>query len=163
MAPPPSDAELLFEGKDLSKWQSGRGQAANWKVEDGYMEVSRGGDIRTRGTWSDFQMHVEWAAPTNTHDARGAELHGQGSGNSGILINNMYEIQVLDSYNDKTYPDGQAACDLRAGAPFGQCKQAAGRVADVRHHLGISTLERQRRTYPESLRDCPAQWSGGAI
>jgi hypothetical protein len=108
-APPPSDAEVLFDGKDLSKWQNGRGQDAAWKVQDGYMEVTRAGDIRTRGTWSDFQLHVEWTAPTQT-----AGLHGQSRGNSGILINNMYEVQVLDSYNDKTYPDGQA------GAIYGQ-------------------------------------------
>jgi len=102
---------VLFDGKDLSKWQSTRGQPANWKVQDGYMEVSppNGNDIRTRGKWSDFQLHVEWAEPTQT-----AGLHGQSRGNSGILINNMYEVQVLDSYNDKTYADGQA------GAIYGQ-------------------------------------------
>jgi len=109
-APAPSDAEVLFDGKDLSKWTSKNGGAANWKVQDGYMEVSppNGNDIRTVGKWSDFQLHVEWAAPTNTTDARGNTLHGQGRGNSGIMINNMYEIQVLDSYHDKTYADGQA-------------------------------------------------------
>ncbi len=110
-AAPPSDAEVLFDGKDLSKWENTRGEAANWKVQDGYMEVTppNGNDIRTRGKWSDFQLHVEWAEPTQT-----AGLHGQSRGNSGILINNMYEVQVLDSYNDKTYADGQA------GAIYGQ-------------------------------------------
>jgi hypothetical protein len=104
-APAPSDAEVLFDGTDLSKWQNNQGQAATWKVQDGYTEVSlpKGNDIRTKGKWSDFQLHVEWSAPTNT-----AGLHGQSRGNSGILINNMYEVQVLDSYHDKTYPDGQA-------------------------------------------------------
>ena len=113
-APPPSDAEILFDGKDLSKWENGRGGPAGWKVQDGYAEVSRSGDIRTRGKWSDFQLHVEWAAPTNITDDQGQTLHGQARGNSGILINNMYEVQVLDSYHDKTYPDGQA------GAIYGQ-------------------------------------------
>ncbi|MGD0411390.1 MAG: DUF1080 domain-containing protein [Verrucomicrobiota bacterium] len=105
MAPPPSDAEVLFDGKDLSKWQSARGQEANWKVQDGYMEVvpPNGNDIRTKGKWSDFQLHVEFAEPNPP-----GNLHGQSRGNSGILINNMYEVQVLDSYNDKTYADGQA-------------------------------------------------------
>ncbi len=112
-APPPSDAEVLFDGKDLSKWESGQGNEgapAAWKVQDGYMEVTqpKGNDIRTRGKWSDFQLHVEWAAPTPPSG------HGQARGNSGILINNMYEVQVLDSYHDKTYPDGQA------GALYGQ-------------------------------------------
>jgi len=116
-APPPSDAELLFDGKDLSKWQgvqgkdlTGKAQDASWKVQDGYVEVTppKGNDIRTRGKWSDFQLHVEWAAPSPPVG------HGQARGNSGILINNMYEVQVLDSYHDKTYPDGQA------GAIYGQ-------------------------------------------
>jgi hypothetical protein len=107
-APPPSDAEMLFNGADLSKWQNSQGGDATWKVRDGYMEVTPGGDIRTRGRWADFQLHVEWAAPV---PATGS---GQGRGNSGILINGMYEVQVLDSYEAKTYPDGQA------GAIYGQ-------------------------------------------
>ena len=108
-APAPSDAEVLFDGKDLAKWENNRGEDATWKVRDGYVETAaRGGGIRTRGTWADFQLHVEWAAPNPPHGT------GQGRGNSGILINNMYEVQVLDSYNAKTYPDGQA------GAIYGQ-------------------------------------------
>jgi hypothetical protein len=107
-APAPSDAEVLFDGKDLSKWQSNRGQDATWKVQDGYVETRRGGGIRTRQKWADFQLHVEWASPTPP------EGTGQGRGNSGVLINGMYEIQVLDSYQAKTYPDGQA------GAIYGQ-------------------------------------------
>jgi len=108
-APPPSDAETLFDGKDLSKWQGSGGQAANWKVQDGYVEVSGRGDIRTKGKWSDFQLHVEFSEPNPP-----GNLHGQARGNSGILINNMYEVQIGDSYQDKTYPDGQA------GALYGQ-------------------------------------------
>ena len=76
---------------------------------DGYVETAgRGGGIRTRGKWADFQLHVELATPNPPHGT------GQGRGNSGILINGMYEVQVLDNYNAKTYPDGQAARDLRA-------------------------------------------------
>ena len=85
-APAPSDAEVLFDGKDLSKWQNGRGGDAAWKVQDGYLEVTRGGGIRTRGKWADFQLHIEWAAPT---PPRGTS---QGRGNSGVLINGMYEV-----------------------------------------------------------------------
>ncbi|MBL9138111.1 MAG: DUF1080 domain-containing protein [Verrucomicrobiales bacterium] len=107
-APAPSDAEVLFDGRDLSKWQNGRGEAPHWKVQDGYLETGRGGGIRTRGAWADFQLHVEWAAPLP------AQGSGQGRGNSGILINGMYEVQVLDSFRAKTYPDGQA------GAIYGQ-------------------------------------------
>jgi hypothetical protein len=107
-APPPSDAEVLFDGKDLSKWQNSRGQPAPWKVQDGYMETAGREGIRTRGKWADFQLHVEFATPV---PAKGT---GQGRGNSGVLINGMYEVQVLDSYQAKTYADGQA------GAIYGQ-------------------------------------------
>ena len=105
---PPSDAEVLFDGKDLAKWQNDRGQAANWLVTNGCLVTGRSGGIRTVGKWADFQLHVEWAAPLP------AVGTGQGRGNSGILINNLYEIQVLDSYHALTYPDGQA------GAIYGQ-------------------------------------------
>ena len=107
-APAPSDAEVLFDGKDLSKWQDARGQDATWTVRDGYVETRRGGGIRTRGKWADFQLHVEFAEPNPPHGS------GQARGNSGILINGMYEVQVLDSYQAKTYADGQC------GAIYGQ-------------------------------------------
>lgn len=104
----PSDATVLFDGKDLDQWTNGRGGAPAWAVKDGYVETGRGGGIRTKGKWADFQLHLEFATPTQM---RGT---GQGRGNSGILINAMYEVQVLDSYTNQTYPDGQA------GALYGQ-------------------------------------------
>jgi hypothetical protein len=105
----PSDAEVLFDGKDLSKWQDANGEEPKWKVENDYLETApRGGGIRTRGKWADFQLHIEWASPT---PAKGS---GQGRGNSGVLINGMYEVQVLDSFKAKSYPDGQA------GSIYGQ-------------------------------------------
>ena len=103
LAPAPSDAEVLFDGTSLSKWQKGNGQDAVWLIRDGYMETQRGGGIRTRERWADFQLHLEWATPSPPSGS------GQGRGNSGVLINGMYEVQVLDSYNALTYPDGQAA------------------------------------------------------
>lgn len=104
-----SDAEVLFDGHGLEKWQTMQGSPVQWKTNDDYVETApRGGSIRTRGKWADFQLHVEWATPNPPHG------EGQGRGNSGILINNMYEVQVLDSYQAKTYPDGQA------GAIYGQ-------------------------------------------
>lgn len=108
-APPPSDAEMLFDGKDLSKWQTDNGRDAAWLVQDGYMQVTGRNGIRTRGKWADFQLHVEFSEPNPP-----GNLHGQDRGNSGILINNSYEVQIVDSYHDKTYPDGQA------GAVYGQ-------------------------------------------
>lgn len=117
----PSDAEVLFDGNNLSKWQSSRGGEAKWKVTDGYMETgARAGGIRTRDKWADFQLHVEWATP---NPAKGT---GQARGNSGILINNMYEVQVLDSYQAKTYPDGQAAAIYGQSPPLVNASKPPG-------------------------------------
>ena len=96
-APAPSDAELLFGGGSLAKWETVQGKDATWKMQDDFMETApRGGGIRTRGKWADFQLHVEWASPNPPVG------NGQGRGNSGILINGLYEIQVLDSYKANT-------------------------------------------------------------
>jgi hypothetical protein len=119
-APAPSDAEVLFDGKDLSKWQSDRGQDAPWVVKDGYMETAARQNIRTRGKWADFQLHLEFATPTPPSG------NGQGRGNSGVLINNMYEVQVLDSYEAKTYPDGQCAAIYGQSPPLVNASKPAG-------------------------------------
>ena len=110
--PPPSDAVVLFDGKSLSNWVSMRpGEAARWKVANGYMEVVKGsGDIRTTFEFGDAQLHVEFATPANPPDS----LTSQERSNSGVYLMSRYELQVLDSYNNKTYPDGQA------GAIYGQ-------------------------------------------
>jgi hypothetical protein len=103
MADAPSDAVVLFDGKDLSKWKSQNGGDVKWKVENGYMETTKTGRIRTKDEFGDFQMHLEWATPEVVSG------NGQGRGNNGVNIFGKYEIQVLDSYNNPTYPDGQAA------------------------------------------------------
>ena len=109
LAAAPSDAVVLFDGKDLSKWQRGGGGDARWRVENGYMETFRGaGNLRTKDKWADFQLHLEFATPAQVNGS------SQGRGNSGVMINGMYEVQVLDSFNNPTYPDGQA------GALYGQ-------------------------------------------
>jgi hypothetical protein len=101
LAPAPSDAVILFDGSGLAKW-TGPGGQAKWKVENGYMEVApKSGSIRTRDTFADFQLHLEFATPSKV------EGNSQGRGNSGILFNSIYEVQVLDSYQNPTYPDGQ--------------------------------------------------------
>lgn len=100
---PPSDAVVLFDGKDLSAWVGKNGQAAPWKVEDGYFEVVPGsGDIHTKQSFGDAQFHVEWATPS---PATGTD---QARGNSGIRLMTLYELQVLDSYHANTYADGEA-------------------------------------------------------
>ena len=108
---PPSDAIVLFDGKDLSQWQSqgkrkdrGKIGDAAWKVENGYVEVVGGtGDLVSKEKFGDSQIHVEWAAPAQ------ADGSSQWRGNSGVLVMSRYEIQVLDSYDNPTYADGQAA------------------------------------------------------
>jgi hypothetical protein len=103
---PPSDAIVLFDGRDTSKWvqmRRGRPVPFSWKVENGYMEcVARVGDIATKDKFGDAQFHIEWAAPA------GLEAAGQDRGNSGVLLMGRYEVQVLDSWNNATYADGQA-------------------------------------------------------
>jgi hypothetical protein len=102
---PPADAVVLFSGTDLSRWRSDKdGGPAPWKVTDGAVEVVKGtGDIRTEQAFGDCQLHVEWRAP-----APGTGT-GQGRGNSGVFLMGRYEVQVLDSFQNRTYPDGQAA------------------------------------------------------
>jgi len=108
---PPSDAIVLFDGKDLAKWvQHGTGADQNklvdpkWKVGDGWFEVAaHTGGLYTREKFGDCQLHVEWSSPT---EVRGAS---QGRGNSGVLLMSRYEIQVLDAYDNPTYADGQAS------------------------------------------------------
>ena len=99
---PPSDAIVLFDGTDLSKWESGGGKPATCKVEDGAMVMS-GGSVSTRDSFGDCQLHIEFAAPT---PPKGRD---QGRGNSGVMFFGRYEIQVLDSFENLTYADGQAA------------------------------------------------------
>jgi len=101
---PPSDAVILFDGTDLSKWESLDGSDAKWKVENGYMEVApRTGNIRTREHFGDCQLHVEFACPAVV------EGESQGRGNSGVFLLGRYEIQVLDGYDNITYADGITA------------------------------------------------------
>lgn len=99
---PPSDAVILFDGTSLDKWTQ-NGQPPKWKVENGYTEISGGGSIATKDQIGDCQLHIEWAAPSVVKG------NGQGRGNSGVLFFGRYEVQVLDSYDSKTYPDGQAS------------------------------------------------------
>ncbi len=101
---PPSDAIVLFDGKDLLKWQTGRGQPAAWTVEGGAMVIKSGaGEIRTREEFGDCQLHLEFTSPVPP------KSNDQGRGNSGVMFFGRYEIQVLDCYENLTYADGHAA------------------------------------------------------
>ena len=101
---PPADAIVLFDGKNLDAWRSDKGGPAKWKVENGYMEVVGGsGDIVTKQTFGDYQLHVEFREPSPPSG------NSQGRGNSGVFLAGLYEVQVLDSYDNVTYADGQAS------------------------------------------------------
>lgn len=100
----PADAIVLFDGRDITPWAHSDGTPARWKVQDGYMEVLSGsGSLETTRAFGDVQLHIEWMSPA---DAAGS---GQDRGNSGVFLMGRYEIQVLDSYANDTYADGQAA------------------------------------------------------
>ena len=103
-APVPADAVVLFDGRDLGRWTDAKGGPARWKVENGYMEiVPKSGGIRTAAGFGDCQLHVEWMAPS---PAKGTD---QDRGNSGVFLMDLYEVQVLDCYGNRTYADGMTA------------------------------------------------------
>lgn len=120
----PSDAVVLFDGKDLLKWRGQRSSItkagsdeAQWKVESGYFEVvPKTGDLATKEKFGDVQLHIEWSEP------EGIMGTSQGRGNSGVILMGKYELQVLDSYKSPTYADGQA------GAIYGQWPPLANAV-----------------------------------
>jgi hypothetical protein len=110
-AKPPTDAVVLFDGKDLSKWERKPGAKdkdqspePKWKIENGYMEiVPKSGSISTKEKFGDCRIHIEWATPV---EVKGSS---QSRGNSGVFLPGHNEVQVLDSYDNITYADGQAA------------------------------------------------------
>ncbi len=117
---PPSDAISLFDGKDLSAWAAENGGEPQWKVEKGYAEVAGNGGILTRESFGDIQLHVEWATPS---EVKG---DGQGRGNSGVYFQGRYEIQVLDSYQNPTYFNGQASAFYGHNAPLVNASRKPG-------------------------------------
>ena len=104
---PPSDARVLFDGKDLSQWQGGD----KWLVENGYAIPQETG-ITTKDGFGDCQLHLEWAAPEKVEGA------GQGRGNSGVYLMGRYEVQILDSFNNQTYFDGQCGSLYKTKPPL---------------------------------------------
>ncbi len=109
---PPSDAIVLFDGKDLSQWKNEMGGRAQWKVADGCATVNGTGNILTKQEFGDVQLHVEWATPSVVSG------NGQERGNSGVYLQGRYEIQVLDCFNNKTYFDGMTGAFYGNYAPL---------------------------------------------
>ena len=119
---PPSDAIILFDGSSLDKFESVKGGAADWTVEGNHFTVNPGtGNIHTKDHYGDIQLHVEWRTPT---DDIGKD--GQKNGNSGIYIMGKYEVQVLNSFHNETYPDGQAGAIYKQHPPMVNASRAPG-------------------------------------
>jgi hypothetical protein len=109
---PPSDAIVLFDGKDLSQWRGPSGEP-RWKVEDGAVTVAPGtGDLTTRASFGDVQLHIEWRIPA------AVKGEGEGRGNSGIKLHEAYEIQILDSFGRVDGPLTQAGAVYKQWAPL---------------------------------------------
>jgi len=119
----PSDAIVLFDGTNLGAWEArwDKGKAAEWKIEDGAMTVVKGkGDIKTKQLFGDVQLHIEWRSPTMVDD------EGQDRGNSGVFLQERYEVQVLDSYQNRTYSNGQAGSIYKQHIPLVNACKAPG-------------------------------------
>lgn len=119
----PSDAIILFNGENLNEWQSTRrgSTEAGWSIENKAMTVkARTGDIKTKQTFGDCQLHIEWRTPSEVVGT------SQGRGNSGIFLQERYELQVLDSYNNPSYVNGQAASIYKQSPPLVNASKGPG-------------------------------------
>lgn len=117
----PSDATVLFDGRSLDQWRDDAGAPARWRVRDGYMETVPGaGAVTSARPFGDMQLHLEWATPAPPVG------RGQDRGNSGVIIMGRYEVQVLDSYDNTTYADGQAAAIYGQHPPLVNASRSAG-------------------------------------
>ena len=120
-AEPLSDAIILFDGSDLGKWRHEDGSAPDWHLEDGVVTVAGGsGTILTRDDFGDMQLHIEWRAPAVVEGV------GQGRGNSGVFLQRRYEVQILDSYDNPTYVNGQAASIYKQHIPLVNASRPPG-------------------------------------
>ena len=125
----PSDAIVLFDGKTLDAWEPVRVGETGWKIEEGAMVIvpkPKPCDLRTKQSFGDVQLHLEWRAPT--------EMKGKGQdrGNSGVFFMGLYEIQILDSWENPTYVNGQAASVYKEHAPLVNASRRPGRMAGLR-------------------------------
>lgn len=118
---PPSDAIVLFDGTDLDAWKHANGAGAKWTIKEGIATVNPGtGAIMTKEQFGDCQLHIEWRSPLVI------EGKGQGRGNSGVFFQERYEVQVLDSYNNRTYSNGQASSVYKQHMPLVNAMRPTG-------------------------------------
>jgi hypothetical protein len=111
---PPSDAVVLFDGKSLAGWKSAKGGEAKWRIDKGELVVAPGaGDIQTKQNFGDVQLHVEWLAPNLPPDKV-----NQDRANSGVFLQDVYEVQVLDNFENKTYVNGMVGSIYKQHPPL---------------------------------------------
>jgi hypothetical protein len=142
----PSDAIVLFDGKDLSAWKSSRtGGEADWKVHNGIFTVDKSkGDIETKEHFGSFQLHIEWCVPKNITGT------SQGRGNSGVFLQGMYEIQILDNYQNETYANGQAGSIYKQIIPLANAMRKPGEwnVYDIIYNAPVFNEDGSYRVAP---------------
>ncbi|MDR1667533.1 MAG: DUF1080 domain-containing protein [Bacteroidales bacterium] len=160
---PPSDAVVLFDGQDLSQWEkapdksvlvkgkdmskfkSSENTNAQWIVKDGMLTVNKqAGDIQTKQLFGDFQLHIEWRIP------EGIQGESQLRGNSGVFLQGIYEVQILDSYNSETYANGQAGSIYKQTAPLVNAMNPPGEwnIYDIIYTAPTFKPDGTYRTYP---------------
>lgn len=142
----PSDAIVLFDGKDLNAWKSSRtGGEADWKVHNGIFTVDKSkGDIETKEHFGSFQLHIEWCVPKNITGT------SQGRGNSGVFLQGMYEIQILDNYQNETYANGQAGSIYKQIIPLANAMRKPGEwnVYDIIYNAPVFNEDGSYRVAP---------------
>ncbi|MBK8503393.1 MAG: DUF1080 domain-containing protein [Saprospiraceae bacterium] len=141
----PSDAIVLFDGKSLDGWVDKDGGPSKWKLEDGAMVAQKGaGDIITKHKFESAQIHIEWRTPAKV------EGESQGRGNSGIFLQGVYELQVLDSYNNRTYSNGQAGSIYKQTMPLANASKGPGewQTYDIIYHAPTFNSGHEYKTHP---------------
>lgn len=141
----PSDAIVLFDGKDLSNWENTKGEPAEWKVSDGIFTIDKSkGDIQTKEKFDDFQLHIEWQIPENITGK------SQARGNSGVFLQGMYEVQILDNYENETYANGQTGSIYKQSTPLVNAMRKPGEwnVFDIIYTAPVFKEDGTYRTSP---------------
>jgi len=139
----PSDAIVLFNGTDINtEWEDRQGNPSKWIVEDSNLVCVRGsGVIKTKRKFSDFQLHIEWRTPSEVSG------DGQGRGNSGVFLQERYEVQVLDSYDNRTYRHGQAGSLYKQHAPLVNVSRKPGEWQSYDIIYTAPTFNKDTTTY----------------
>jgi hypothetical protein len=117
----PSDAVVLFDGKNLNQWTDDKGNPSKWTIADGVLTVTpKSGNLKSKQTFGDVQLHLEFRTPAKV------EGEGQGRGNSGLFFQERYELQILDSYKNRTYSNGQAGAIYKQHPPLVNASKGPG-------------------------------------